>query len=41
MLNLPTYDDVVAAAGRLEGHAHRTPVMRSRTIEKEIGLLPE
>ena len=36
MLNLPTYEDVVSAAGRLEGHAHRTPVMRSRTIDKEL-----
>jgi len=36
MLNLPTYDDVVAAAGRLEGHAHRTPIMRSRTIDREL-----
>jgi threonine dehydratase len=37
MLNLPTYEDVVAAAGRIEGHAHRTPVMRSRTIDRELG----
>jgi threonine dehydratase len=37
MLKLPTYDDVVAAAGRIEGHAHRTPVMTSRTIDREIG----
>ncbi|MGO3889487.1 MAG: threo-3-hydroxy-L-aspartate ammonia-lyase [Paenalcaligenes sp.] len=29
---LPTYDDVQAAAQRLEGHAHRTPVMTSRTL---------
>ncbi len=36
MLTLPTYEDVVSAAGRLEGHAHRTPVMRSRTIDKEL-----
>ncbi len=34
---LPTYDDVVAAAKRLQGHAHRTPVMRSRTIDRELG----
>ena len=34
---LPTYDDVVAAAKRLEGHAHRTPVMTSRTINEELG----
>ena len=36
MLTLPTYEDVVSAAGRLEAHAHRTPVMRSRTIDKEL-----
>lgn len=37
MLTLPTYDDVVAAAQRIDGHAHRTPVMRSRTVDAEIG----
>ncbi|CAB3792701.1 threo-3-hydroxy-L-aspartate ammonia-lyase [Pararobbsia alpina] len=37
MLTLPTFDDVAAAAQRLEGHAHRTPVMRSRTVDAEIG----
>lgn len=37
MLTLPTYDDVAAAAQRLAGHAHRTPVMRSRTIDAEMG----
>ncbi|VTU17834.1 Phenylserine dehydratase [Variovorax sp. PBS-H4] len=36
-LNLPTYDDVAAAARRLEGHAHRTPVLRSRTADEELG----
>ena len=36
-LHLPTYDDVVAAAARIEGHAHRTPVMRSRTADRELG----
>ena len=34
---LPTYDDVVAAAARIEGHAHRTPVLRSRTADAETG----
>lgn len=34
---LPTYDDVVAAAGRIAGHAHRTPVLTSRTIDGEFG----
>ena len=34
---LPTYDDVIAAAGRLQGHAHRTPVLTSRTADEELG----
>jgi threonine dehydratase len=34
---LPTYDDVVAAAARLQGHAHRTPVFTSRTADEELG----
>jgi threo-3-hydroxy-L-aspartate ammonia-lyase len=34
---LPTYDDVVAAAGRLQGHAHRTPVFTSRTADEDFG----
>lgn len=34
---LPSYDDVVAAAGRIAGHAHRTPVMRSSHIDQRIG----
>ena len=33
----PTYADVVAAAARLEGHAHRTPVLQSRTVNEEFG----
>jgi threonine dehydratase len=37
MHTLPTYDDVIAAAARLEGHAHRTPVMRSRTADVRWG----
>ncbi|WP_436628638.1 threo-3-hydroxy-L-aspartate ammonia-lyase [Cupriavidus basilensis] len=37
MLNLPTFDDVSAAARRIEGFAHRTPVMRSQTADKELG----
>ena len=36
-LVLPTYDDVVAAATRIEGHAHRTPVLTSRTANRELG----
>ena len=34
---LPTYADVEAASLRLSGHAHRTPVMTSRTMNTELG----
>ena len=34
---LPTYDDVVAAAARIAGHAHRTPVLTSRTADAATG----
>jgi len=34
---LPTFDDVLAAARRIEGHAHRTPVLTSRTVDAELG----
>ncbi len=37
MSNLPTYDDVVAAAGRIQGHAHKTPVLTSNTVNEELG----
>lgn len=37
MLKLPTYDDVVAAAQRLSGQAHRTPVLRSSTADQLTG----
>ena len=36
-LTLPTYDDVAAAARRIDGHAHRTPVLTSRTADTELG----
>ncbi len=36
MLTLPTFDDVMAAARRLDGHAHRTPVLRSRTADDRL-----
>jgi len=36
-MQLPTYDDVIAAAARLQGHAHRTPVLRSRTADERWG----
>ena len=32
-----TYADVAAAAGRLAGHAHRTPVLTSRTVDERTG----
>ena len=34
MPQLPTYDDVSAAARRLHGLAHRTPVLRSATADR-------
>ena len=35
--SLPTFDDVQAAAQRLDGYAHRTPVMTSRTLNELWG----
>lgn len=32
-----TFDDIVAAAARIEGVAHRTPVITSRTLDKLTG----
>ena len=37
MNSTPSYDDVAAAAARIAGHAHHTPVMRSRTADNELG----
>ncbi|HUG21349.1 threo-3-hydroxy-L-aspartate ammonia-lyase [Piscinibacter sp.] len=37
MSRLPDFDDVAAAAERIAGHAHRTPVMRSRTADALCG----
>jgi threonine dehydratase len=37
ILTLPTYHDVAAASARLAGHAHRTPVLTSRTMDAELG----
>jgi len=34
---LPTYADVAAAAARIQGTAHRTPVMTSRTADAATG----
>jgi len=36
-VNLPTYADVEAAARRLEGHARRTPVLTSKTLDDAFG----
>ena len=36
-LTPPTYDDVAAAAHRLKGMAHRTPVLRSSTADERLG----
>jgi threonine dehydratase len=37
MTTLPTYADVEAAARRLDGIAHRTPVLTSRTADQMFG----
>lgn len=36
--HLPTFDDVAAAAQRILGHAHRTPVLTSSRVDAELGL---
>jgi threonine dehydratase len=36
-LTLPNYNDVKAAAARLAGHAHRTPVLTSRQANQRLG----
>ncbi|HYH32818.1 MAG TPA: threo-3-hydroxy-L-aspartate ammonia-lyase [Pseudonocardia sp.] len=33
----PTFEDVRAAAERIRGHAHRTPVLTSRRVDAEVG----
>ncbi len=35
-LQLPVYQDVVSASSRIRGHANRTPVMTSRTVNREF-----
>ena len=35
---LPTIDDVRAAAERIAGHIHRTPIVTSATLDRELGL---
>jgi threo-3-hydroxy-L-aspartate ammonia-lyase len=37
MTPLPTYDDVAAAARRIEGHAHKTLVFTSSTADAQLG----
>ena len=34
--SLPTYDDVLAAAARLKGVAHKTPVMQSSLLNEQL-----
>ena len=36
-LSLPTFEDVCAAAERIKGNAHHTPVITSRTVNEELG----
>ncbi len=36
-MNLPTFTDVQAAATRLQGHAHVTPVLTSTTVNQQTG----
>ena len=36
-VSLPTFDDVQAAAARLAGVAHRTPVLHSITLNRQVG----
>ncbi len=37
IVQLPTYADVEAAASRIAGHAHLTPVLTSRTFNEMVG----
>jgi threonine dehydratase len=37
MMTAPTFDDVLAASGRIAGIAHRTPVLRSRQADEALG----
>jgi threo-3-hydroxy-L-aspartate ammonia-lyase len=37
-MKLPSYDDVVAAAKRIDGVAHKTPVLTSRLISEELRM---
>ncbi len=33
----PSFEDIAAASRRITGHAHRTPVLRSRTADARVG----
>lgn len=35
---IPALDDVLGAAGRIRPYVHRTPVMTSATLDRELGL---
>jgi threonine dehydratase len=35
---MPTYTDIIAAAERIAGHAHRTPVVTSHTLDARVGV---
>lgn len=37
-MTIPTYNDVLSAAQRIEGVAHHTPVMTSRRINDSLGI---
>jgi threonine dehydratase len=37
-VSLPSFEGVLAAAQRLHGHAHRTPVLQSRSLNARLGL---
>ncbi|WP_240487711.1 pyridoxal-phosphate dependent enzyme, partial [Photorhabdus australis] len=37
MQNIPVYEDVIAAARRIENYAYRTPVLTSRTANEMTG----
>ena len=36
---LPDFQDLLAAAARIAGHAHVTPVLRSNTLDQMTGAL--
>jgi threonine dehydratase len=40
-IDLPTYDDVVAAAGRISSHLVRTPLLHHRWDDRDVWIKPE